>query len=772
MFLFYGNTRPFFSGAELELIHARESRALALLRTHPDHDARVLVLVNPDCDSPNLAVWPAGREGSVPFPWVDLITGDFVKADNKNGQLRIQIKPGGVLALSPKKSDLDHLEQQPAGRLVMPDRTLTQKRRALALEVITAIRGHGSLEDLDVDQAAASLAKAPEEFIRSLCPDQRQSRVILFDVQKDIRRRVMIPPGFFLVVQCPRHFRARILDTGPEKQTLGYRESLLSENGTMFRAVFTPMETKDNHWDCHLNLRIFRSEGTIVQTGHLRFLAPFETLNFKRSFTRKQIAKDNAIKQLSTSQKGAMMRAAANFGYLESKYDGLLGANLNPNLPENRWMLLSRFRIWAVFQGYSRQLSLDCLDAFWASSDQGGKWRFRIPSLEGRYYVIDLFLEMDRAANRVLLTLHRETAPEENPRRLQPDRKVSLIIRPDIEDRSFHDTVKAFAGPEEQWPGKVSAFETGFFFHSQTGKVLRISSSQPAFSMEPEWQYMVHREVEATRGLDADSDLFSPGFFTICVQGGETVCLESIVMDEKKMPDKTDKKQIPLPGPFVSTLPFSEAVAQSLDAFIVDRGEGKSVVAGYPWFLDWGRDSLIFCRALTESGRTQDAFAMLTLFGKFEQNGTLPNMICGEDARNIETSDAPLWFFACCRQLAETLDQETVLGQKIGNRTMRTLLIDMANAMIQGTPTGVKADPGSMLLYSPPHFTWMDTNYPAGTPRQGYPVEIQALWYHALEFLAAGGWERYRCPGSQAACRQGAAIHHGSVLDGIPRIFQ
>ena len=228
-------------------------------------------------------------------------------------------------------------------------------------------------------------------------------------------------------------------------------------------------------------------------------------------------------------------------------------------------------------------------------------------------------------------------------------------IRSYYEDRSFHNTVKAFSGPEQQWPFRVSAFENGFFFHSQTGKILRLSSSRNTFFLKPEWQYMVHRPVEATRGLDADSDLFSPGYFHINVNGGDTVSLEACVIDKEKMPEPANGKKISLPGPFYSTVPFFQAAQASLDAFIVDRGEEKSVVAGYPWFLDWGRDSLIFCRSLIELGRTRDAFAILSLFGKFEKNGTLPNMISGEDSRNIETSDAPLWFFACCRQLTQSL---------------------------------------------------------------------------------------------------------------------
>ncbi|WP_035239140.1 amylo-alpha-1,6-glucosidase [Desulfobacter vibrioformis] len=726
----------FFSRAQLKLIHEKESQALALLRFNPRHNSRILVLVNLDCDSQVMAVWPAGLEGGAAFPWTDLISGDAVQAENREGKFRILLKPGAVLALSPKKSDLDLLKSQPAGHLSMPGRVLMQKRRALALEVITAVNGHMNLADLDVNQAAMDLTRDPETFIRRLYPDRRPSRTILFDAHKDVNRRVMVPPGFFLLVRCSRHFRVQLEEAGPDRQCLGFCESLPAEGDCGYQAIFMPMEIKENHRDCLLKLRISGPQGTKIITGNIRYLPPFEALNLRLSFTRREIAQDLSIKQLSTTRLGAMMRAGASFSHLESRYDALLGANLNPNLPENRWMLLSRFKIWGVFQGYSRELGPDCLDAFWASHDQGGKWRFRIPSSEGRYYVIDLFLEMDRKTNTVTLTLHRETAPADNPRRLQPQRNVTLIIRPDIEDRSFHDTVKAFSGPEQQWPPRVSAFENGFFFHSQTGKILRLSSSRDAFFLKPEWQYMVHRNVEATRGLDADSDLFSPGYFSINVKGGDTVSLKACVIDDETMPEPEDGKEISLPGPFHSTVPFFQAVQASLDAFIVDRGEEKSVVAGYPWFLDWGRDSLIFCRSLIEIGRTRDAFAMLSLFGKFEKDGTLPNMICGDDARNIETSDAPLWFFACCRDLTQHLGKATVLTQNIGQRTMIQVLKDMASSMIKGTPTGVKADPESMLLYSPAHFTWMDTNFPAGTPRQGYPIEIQALWCHALQFLS------------------------------------
>ena len=161
-----------------------------------------------------------------------------------------------------------------------------------------------------------------------------------------------------------------------------------------------------------------------------------------------------------------------------------------------------------------------------------------------------------------------------------------------------------------------------------------------------------------------------------------------------------------------------------------------SVVAGYPWFLDWGRDSLIAVRGLVAAGRLAEARNILIQFGRFEQNGTLPNMIHGEKADNRDTSDAPLWFFTACADLMRAERGQSLLVADCGGRTLKTILQSIGANIIKGTPNGVKMDGDSGLVFSPSHFTWMDTNYPASTPRQGYPVEIQALWYAALNLLS------------------------------------
>jgi predicted glycogen debranching enzyme len=126
---------------------------------------------------------------------------------------------------------------------------------------------------------------------------------------------------------------------------------------------------------------------------------------------------------------------------------------------------------------------------------------------------------------------------------------------------------------------------------------------------------------------------------------------------------------------------------------------------------------------------------VLQTFGQLEKDGTIPNMIHGRDAGNRDTTDAPLWFFTACAELVAAEGCRKFLDISWGERTVRGLLVSMADSLIRGTPNGIRVDPVSGLIFSPAHFTWMDTDHPAGTPRQGYPIEIQALWHRALRFL-------------------------------------
>jgi predicted glycogen debranching enzyme len=746
-------THPaFFKDTRLAMIHAEDTQALALLRHNQTLQKHLLVLVNLDCQSSTMVSWNQEDAGPICDEWTDLLTGTRIRPTCTGNMAGTRLAPGEVMALSPDPSDLKALApaaprdiQVPA---VVPEKVLAQKIRARVLAVKTALDGYRDVSAMELDQAARDMSADPGNFIRSLNTKSQESCVIPFDVTKDLRRQVMVPPGYFLLVKSPVGFRAEILDTADAgTRSLGYEEGLPLADGCFF-ALFLPMAVKKKHKACDLHLRLFYAGETRKEKAAVLFLAPFDTLRLRTTFTRRSIAADPGLTLLGTTSTGGMMRAPGDWGELHSRYDGLLGANLHPGMPENRRMVLARCRIWAIFQGYSRKLAKDCLQSFVFSFDNAGQWRFHVPTSEGKYYVLELTLTLASASNRIHLSVRRLPAKNNSGRFLEDTAPVTLIFRPDIEDRDFHETVKAFTGPETAWPAAVKPRGEGFDFSLSSGHLFSMGLADGVFVHAPEWQYMVHRPLEAQRGLDPDSDLFSPGYFTFDCRGGESASVVAEVRDAMDQPRPRDMRD-PLPEAvpaFGDGFALDLALFQGLDAFLVNRGQDRSVIAGYPWFLDWGRDSLIFCRGLIELGRISDARAVLHLFGRFEDQGTLPNMICGEDAGNIETSDAPLWFFACCRDMMEKTQDLSFLDQDLDGRTLKQVLVSMAESLVAGTRTGVRADPDTQLLYSPAHFTWMDTNFPAGSPRRGYPVEIQALWYNALVFLGTiepgTGWNK------------------------------
>jgi len=755
----------YFDQTHLSLIQKNQSECLVLLRHNALQNKTLLILVNLDCEKPNEASWRIQDVNINKSIWYDLISGSEIKFQERDDHCVVRLEQGQVLALTPDSDDMKIMEQNGQNNSRIPERVYLQKLKAKVLAIHSAFKGYGNIKDIIVEQAALSFADDPVEFIRSFNPVSNESRVIVFDFEKDLKRQLMIPPGFFLLIRCRTGFRAHISDKKKSIKNfsnlfIGHEEGIPTRDGKGFFALFFPQDIKNQHKKYTLDLRVFQTHETLIEKVSLLYLAPFDGLYMSSSFTRNEIVKTPFLKLLGTTRTGGMLRAAAFWGRLDSRYDALLGANMDMTAPENRWMVLSRCRIWGVFQGYSRELVPDCLERFTFSYDHGGKWLFHVPTSEGRYYALELYLSIDSRKNHITLSILRVKSSENSPFFLEDDKMVTIIIRPDIEDRSFHDVVKAYMGPEKQWPEAVLSFDKGFLFSLSNGKKLRVTLSNGQFVHEPEWHYMIHRSLEAQRGLDSESDLFSPGYFTAPCPGGQALVLNASVTENSEPDNDGVKPANSLEFPsFENGMPLFKAVYKSLDAFLVDRGKDQSVIAGFPWFLDWGRDSLIFCRSLIELNRFSEARAILRLFARFENNGTLPNMICGKDAENIETSDAPLWFFACCKDLIEKEMTKDFLYEVLDNRTILDILLSIAHWLINGTQTGVKADPETMLLYSPAHFTWMDTNFPAGSPRQGYPVEIQALWYNAMVLLASVD------PSNQNHWLNKAKTIQGAVLD-------
>jgi len=111
-------------------------------------------------------------------------------------------------------------------------------------------------------------------------------------------------------------------------------------------------------------------------------------------------------------------------------------------------------------------------------------------------------------------------------------------------------------------------------------------------------------------------------------------------------------------------------------------------------------------------------------------------MLGADSTANRSTSDAPLWFALACEDAAQRFGP-AFHRDRAGDRTVADVLGSIARGYRDGTPNGIRMDPASGLIWSPAHFTWMDTNFPACTPREGYPIELQALWIRLLRQVAA-----------------------------------
>ena len=734
---------PAFSHpVDLSFVPKGSGEFLAVVRHHRPSGRRLLVLANLDVERETTARWDAAAAGIGGPPLYDLVSGRRMDKRARDGEQAIVLAPGQVLCLSADAADLETLEA--ADGHAEPPGLRLQRLRAEALRLLEARRGVADISERDIDEAASALQADPLTFCRSLDP-ATEPKVVLWRWAEDLSREVMVPPRHVLLARAPHPFRAEVRSQTPagaggaapgNERTWAAAVSLPDRESGHF-AVLGPWPAPSVSEPRSLAIVLYGARDTQHRRAPLLFLARGRAVSVATVFDRRTCLAEPLL-TLGTNGRGAMCRARVSWGSLESRYDALLAANLHPDFPVDRQVMLARCRAWIVHQGTSQAIGPDSLVRLGFDYSSRSCWEYRVPTGRGRHIVLAVALELVAGENLLRIHFHRQRAGNAQGV-LEDGSAVRLILRPDIEDRSFHETTKAFAGPERDWPRAVSAGRQGFTFTPHPPRRLEVLCEAGEFVAEPEWQYMVRRPVEARRGLDPDSDLFSPGWFRIALTGGQTATISA----HATVAGTTERRQ-PRPTPhwvagwFEShpqRLPLGEALAQALDQYVVRRGGFHTVIAGYPWFLDWGRDTLIVVRGLVAAGRLEQARAIVQQFARFEEGGTLPNMIRGDQARDRDTSDAPLWFYVACADLIEA-DGEAILAADCGGRRLREVLVAMARSLAQGAANGVGMDRESGLLFSPAHFTWMDTNHPAGSPRQGYPVEIQALWHAALALLA------------------------------------
>jgi len=262
-----------------------------------------------------------------------------------------------------------------------------------------------------------------------------------------------------------------------------------------------------------------------------------------------------------------------------------------------------------------------------------------------------------------------------------------------------------------------------------------------------DWYRNLEYDAERERGLDFSEDLFNPCVlrFDLRLRRQASVIASTEQRDAAQVTDYqqaeiTRRRDVAASLPLVSGMDhdaFAQDLADVADQYIVSRGDQKTVIAGYHWFSDWGRDTMIALPGLTlPTGKYEVARSILRTFAQHVNQGMLPNRFpdAGETPE-YNTVDATLWFFEAARAyLAYTSDLDFVRNE------LYPVFADIISWHIRGTRYGIKVD-GSGLLSSGEqggHHTWMDAKVGdwVVTPRRGKPVEIQALWYNALCIMA------------------------------------
>jgi len=336
---------------------------------------------------------------------------------------------------------------------------------------------------------------------------------------------------------------------------------------------------------------------------------------------------------------------------------------------------------------------------------------------------------------------------------------LRLRLRPSLHFRPHEGLV---AGQQfDQW--KVTIAEDGRGMELCDGDKfppLRLLAFGAAARIEQDprsFEHVLYR-IEKSRGYEHEGELWSPGVVHIDLTPGKDCGLVASVeawdvvkalpcADASSAEDERVAKMLSIAR---KNDPFAQLLVLAADQFLIHPhtrvadeararaagDEPRTVIAGYHWFTDWGRDTMISLEGLTLcTGRFREAGNILRTFASYIRDGLIPNLFPeGEHGGLYHTADATMWFFhAIWRYKQATNDRQTV-------RMLIPKLLDIVDHHLRGTLFNIHVDPADGLLAQGAEgyqLTWMDAKVDGWvvTPRRGKAVEINALWYNALRIL-------------------------------------
>ena len=373
--------------------------------------------------------------------------------------------------------------------------------------------------------------------------------------------------------------------------------------------------------------------------------------------------------------------------------------------------------------------------------------------------------EMDGTVlEKRLLMLHMQNTVHVNYRLIEGAGPVRLKLRPALQFRPLEEPVQDSITE----PYTITAVEdrlelcTG---HTYPPLRLKIYGMRATFALDGGKFENVYYRAEDRRGYKHVGELWSPGYFSVDVTGDVSATLvgstesweliRALTPEDAQSAERERRERLLAASSPAAQDGVGAELTLAADQFVIAPSgrqedaarahaageEVRSVIAGYHWFTDWGRDTMISLEGLTcTTGRWREAGWILRTFGQYIRDGLIPNMFPdGSNEGLYHTADATLWFFhALDRYLKTTQDSVTL-------EILLPKMHDIVRCHLEGTRFGIHVDPKDGLLAQGAEgyqLTWMDAKCDGWvvTPRRGKAVEISALWYNALRLLQ--GWTR------------------------------
>jgi predicted glycogen debranching enzyme len=428
-------------------------------------------------------------------------------------------------------------------------------------------------------------------------------------------------------------------------------------------------------------------------------------------------------------------------GIRTRRYHALLLTATTP--PSGRMVLVNSFDAWVETPNGKFSLSSQCyapnvvggdgamhIEAFdWNPSPH---WIFKLE--DGTRIEQDIFVPKGQPLTCISWAV------------LGPKEDVKLFVRPFLSGRDYHSLHKN--NPSFRFDAEICPEQVTWHPYDRVPAVTAISNAR--YSHQPLWYYNFLYEEERARGLDCEEDLAAPGIFSWDLSKGKAaLILTTGEHASAKWPEGTDALQ--LLGKLSEDEKDRRAVFPSnlhraADAYIVPRHEGKTIIAGYPWFTDWGRDTFIAVRGLClATGRLEDARDILLAWTKEVSEGMLPNRFPDRgESPEFNAVDASLWFIIASHEYLQATKRSSTFESD------REALAGAIEAILEGyskgTRYGIRLDDDGLLAAGERgvQLTWMDAKVGEWivTQRAGKPVEVQALWLNALKIASefSAGW--------------------------------